>query len=59
MWNPNRAPKGADYARDIIATMERETKSRKARVRLAEIAISHGNYTDEAKQEFRNYLARA
>lgn len=48
--------KNAEYARDIIATMERETKSRATRQRMAEIAIRIGNYDDEAKQVWREYL---
>lgn len=57
-WTMNRTPKGPDYARDIIATIERETKSRAARKRMAELAIGRlGNYTPEAKDVWRAYLA--
>ena len=49
--------KDSTYARDIIATMERETKSRAARRRMAEIAAGPlGQYTEEAKALWREYL---
>lgn len=53
MWSPM---KSADYARDVIATMERETKSKAARKRMAELVLSHGNYDQEAMQIWRDYL---
>lgn len=52
----NRAPMTADEARDIIATMERETRSKAARVRLAEAAIRIGNVSPEGKDVYRTYL---
>lgn len=58
MWNPTSTPKGAAYAREIIATMERETKSVAARKQLAESAIRRGNYDDAGKAVFRDYLTR-
>jgi len=48
--------KNADYARDNIATMERETKSKAARKRRAQLALERGNYDAPAKQVWREYL---
>ena len=48
--------KNADYARDIIATMERETKSKAARKRMAEIVLERGNYDAHAMQVWHDYL---
>lgn len=47
----------ADEVREIIATLERETKSRAARLRMAESAIIHGNVTDEGRDVWRDYAA--
>jgi hypothetical protein len=54
---PRPAPRNADYAADVIAELKRDCRSKKARVRMAEMAISMGNYTDEARTVWRNYLA--
>lgn len=48
--------KNASFARNIIATMEAETKSKAARKRMAEMAIKIGNYDAEAKAVFAEYL---
>jgi hypothetical protein len=37
--------------------MRRYTKSKAARVRMAEMAIEMGNYTDEARKVWASYLA--
>ena len=52
-----KAPKGADYARDVIAELTRDCKSKRARVRMAEMAVRMGNYTDDARDVWRAYLA--
>jgi hypothetical protein len=52
-----KALKDAEYARDVIAELTRDCKSRKARVRMAEIAISMGHYTNAARDVWRAYLA--
>lgn len=49
-------PKGPEYAKGIIAEMTCGTKSEAARRALARTAISVGNYTDEAKAVFQEYL---
>ena len=54
--NGDMEMKNAEYARDIIATMERDTKSRAARKRMAELAVKIGNYDDEAKTVWSEYL---
>lgn len=48
--------KNASFARNIITTMEAETKSKAARKRMAEMAIKIGNYDAEAKAVFAEYL---
>lgn len=53
----SKALKDAQYARDVIAELTRDCKSRKARVRMAEMAISMGHYTDDARDVWRAYLA--
>jgi len=50
------APRNAKYAADVIAELKRDCRSKKARIRMAEMAISMGNYTDEAKSVWRDYL---
>lgn len=52
-----KAPKCAQYARDVIAELTRDCKSKRARVRMAEMAISMGNYNDAARDVWRAYLA--
>ena len=52
-----KAPKCAQYARDVIAELTRDCKSKRARVRMAEMAISMGNYNDDARDVWRAYLA--
>ena len=52
------AIKGADYAKQAIATVARETKQHKARVALATAIPMHGNYDDAGKALWADYLAR-
>lgn len=54
---PRPAPRNAEYAADVIAELTRVCRSKKARIRMAEMAISMGNYTDEALAVWRDYLA--
>lgn len=54
---PRPAPRDAQYASDVIAELQRDCKSRKARIRMAEMAIGMGNYTDEGRAVWRDYLA--
>jgi hypothetical protein len=54
---PRPAPRTADYAEGVIAEMKRYTKNKAARVRMAEMAIEMGNYTDEARKVWVAYLA--
>lgn len=51
------APRSAEYASEVIAELKRDCRSRKARIRMAEMAISMGNYTDEGRAVWRDYLA--
>lgn len=51
------APRNAEYAAEVIAELKRDCRSKKARVRMAEMAISMGNYTDEGRAVWRDYLA--
>lgn len=51
------APRGADYAAGVIAELKRDCRSRKARVRMAEMALSIGNYTAEGRAVWAAYLA--
>lgn len=53
-----RIPMTADQVRTIIATMERETRTKAARIKIAELAIRVGNITDEGREVWREYLAR-
>lgn len=52
-----KAPKCAQYARDVIAELTRDCRSKRARVRMAEMAIDLGHYTDDARDVWRAYLA--
>ena len=54
---PRPAPRDAQYAAAVIAELKRDCRSKRARVRMAEMAISMGNYTDEARVVWRDYLA--
>lgn len=49
-------PKDSAFARDIISTLRRETKSKGARIAMAKLAIVKGNYTPEAKRVWSEYL---
>jgi hypothetical protein len=50
--------KGADYAREGIASTAKETKSLEARKKLCELIAKHGNYDDEGKALWAEYLAQ-
>jgi hypothetical protein len=52
-----KALKDAQYARDVIAELTRDCRSKRARVQMAEMAIGMGNYTDDARDVWRAYLA--
>ena len=52
------APKGPEFAREIIANLEADCKSRAARKRMAEIVLMRGNYTDAGLAVWREYLAK-
>ena len=51
------APMTAETAREIVATMQRET-SKQARVSLMRNAIRIGNLSDAAKDVYRAALAQ-
>lgn len=53
-----KPPQTAFEAAEFIAQMKRETKSRAARVRMAELAISFGDVTDEARSVWTAYLIK-
>ena len=53
----SKALKDAQYARGVIAELTRDCKSKRARVRMAEMAISMGHYTDDGRDAWRAYLA--
>lgn len=42
-----KQPKDAEYAAQMIETMERETKSRIARIKMCDMVARFGNYTPE------------
>lgn len=54
---PRKPPMTASEVKDYIAQMRRETKSKAARIRMAELAISIGNISPEGKDLWREYLA--
>jgi hypothetical protein len=54
---PRPAPRSAEYASEVITELKSGCKSKKARIRMAEMAISMGNYTDEGRAVWRDYLA--
>lgn len=51
-----RIPMNAAQVRHCIDQMERETKSKRARVGMAELAIKRAFCTDEARNVWREYL---
>lgn len=51
------APRTADYAAAVIAELKRDCRSKKARIRMAEMAVSMGNYTGEGRAVWSAYLA--
>ncbi len=55
---PRKPPMTAQEVNDFIAQMRRETKSKAARIRMAEMAISIGNISPEGKDLWRAYLAQ-
>ena len=55
---PELRPMTAQEVNDFIAQMRRETKSKAARIRMAEMAISIGNISPEGKDLWRAYLAQ-
>jgi hypothetical protein len=50
------AIKGADYARDAVAMLASGNPNHSAREAMAKLAVAHGNYTDEGKAIWREYL---
>ena len=54
---PSREPMTAETARDIVATMRRET-AKPARVRLMQTALKLGNLSVDAKAVYRAALAQ-
>ncbi len=57
MTRTRKPPMSASDVADFIAQMRRETKSKAARVKMAEMAISIGNISPEGKDLWREYLA--
>jgi hypothetical protein len=53
-----RIPMNAAQVRGVIDSMEAETKSKRARIGMAELAIKHGFVTPDAKYVWCEYLAR-
>lgn len=53
-----RIPMNAAQVRHYIDQMEHETKSRRARKGMAELAIKRAFCTDEARNVWREYLAK-
>jgi hypothetical protein len=51
-----RIPMSADQVKAFIVEMDAKNKSKPARIRMAEAAISHGNITPEGKDIWRAYL---
>jgi hypothetical protein len=54
---PCRPPQTATEAQEFIAQMRRETKSKSARIKMAQMGIKFGNYTPEARDIWAAYLA--
>lgn len=55
---PRKPPQTASEAILVIEEMRRHTKSRAARVRMAEMAIRIGNITPAAKDVWATYLTQ-
>ena len=53
---PFRDPQTGPEAREFIAKMERETKSKAARKRMAQLALDRGNLSSAARDAWRDYL---
>lgn len=51
------APMTAETARELVATMQRETR-KPARIRLMQIALRMGNLSDAATDVYRAALAQ-
>lgn len=49
-------PMDADEVRWCIDQLERDTKNKNARIRLAELAINIGNITADGKAVYADYL---
>lgn len=54
---PRKPPQTAGEAVLVIEDMRRHTKSKPARIRMAEMALSIGNITPGARVVWRAYLA--
>lgn len=52
------SPMDAEGVREIISTMERETKSLAARKAMARAAVKLANVTDEGRQVWLEYARR-
>jgi hypothetical protein len=55
---PRKPPQTAQEALDFINQMRRETKSKRARIRMAEMGLQFGNYTPEARSIWASYLKK-
>lgn len=49
-------PMNADQVRASIAKMERAKASLAARKAMAKLAVKHGNFTDEGRKVWADYL---
>lgn len=50
-------PMTAQQVLVVIGAMERDTKSKAARKRMAEVAVQRANVTDEGRDVWRKYLS--
>lgn len=57
MSRERKPPMTADAVREYIAKLDRECRSKAARIRMAELAIKAGNISPEGIQLWRDYLA--
>jgi hypothetical protein len=55
-WLLDDGTPGADYARAAVAMLASGNPNHSARAAMAKLAVAHGNYTDEGKAIWREYL---
>ena len=56
-WARTTEPRDAEYSAFVVAELARDNANHASRVRVAELAVSRGNYTEEGRQVWRDFLA--